>query len=209
MRSKWAQKQTGFTIVELLIVIVVIAILAAITIVAYNGIQQRAHNTQTVAAAKQWKKLITLYVTQNGGYGAIRSGGHYCLGSGNPTNWDANPDEDCVATGSIKHPNATINTELASVGSFPEAPPVLNVGTGSRTGISFRQSDTLDPTGQNEANYPTLWYYLDGTSQDCVLRPVVRPQSGGVVIDSSATYTSNDGTTTVCRIAVPDPAAGS
>lgn len=35
-------KQTGFTIVELLIVIVIIGILAAITIVAYNGVQQRA-----------------------------------------------------------------------------------------------------------------------------------------------------------------------
>jgi prepilin-type N-terminal cleavage/methylation domain-containing protein len=35
-------KARGFTIVELLIVIVVIAILAAITIVAYNGIQSRA-----------------------------------------------------------------------------------------------------------------------------------------------------------------------
>lgn len=36
------QKQTGFTIVELLIVIVVIAILAAITVVAFNGIQERS-----------------------------------------------------------------------------------------------------------------------------------------------------------------------
>lgn len=35
-------KNRGFTIVELLIVIVIIAILAAITIVAYNGIQTRA-----------------------------------------------------------------------------------------------------------------------------------------------------------------------
>lgn len=38
----WAIKSRGFTIVELLIVIVVIAILAAITIVAYSGIQDRA-----------------------------------------------------------------------------------------------------------------------------------------------------------------------
>ncbi len=38
----WAYKSRGFTIVELLIVIVVIAILAAITIVAYTGIQDRA-----------------------------------------------------------------------------------------------------------------------------------------------------------------------
>lgn len=36
------QKQTGFTIVELLIVIVVIGILAAITVVAYNGVQEKA-----------------------------------------------------------------------------------------------------------------------------------------------------------------------
>lgn len=42
------KRQTGFTIVELLIVIVVIAILAAITIVAYNGIQNRANNSAVI-----------------------------------------------------------------------------------------------------------------------------------------------------------------
>jgi prepilin-type N-terminal cleavage/methylation domain-containing protein len=39
------KQQTGFTIVELLIVIVIIGILAAITIVAYSGIQTRAKSS--------------------------------------------------------------------------------------------------------------------------------------------------------------------
>ena len=42
MTTKTQRNLRGFTIVELLIVIVIIAILAAITIVAYNGIQQLA-----------------------------------------------------------------------------------------------------------------------------------------------------------------------
>lgn len=50
-------KSDGFTIVELLIVVVVIAILAAITIVAYNGIQEQALNAalreELATAAKQ------------------------------------------------------------------------------------------------------------------------------------------------------------
>lgn len=58
----WAkQNRVGFTIVELLIVIVVIAILAAITIVAFNGIQQRARQSAANAAAAQAAKKLSLY----------------------------------------------------------------------------------------------------------------------------------------------------
>lgn len=62
------QKQTGFTIVELLIVIVVIAILAAITVVAYNGIQQRARDTQMFSDLANAAKKFELYNVDNGAY---------------------------------------------------------------------------------------------------------------------------------------------
>lgn len=48
---------SGFTIVELLIVIVVIAILAAISVVAYNGIQTRARDAARDTALSTLKKI--------------------------------------------------------------------------------------------------------------------------------------------------------
>lgn len=54
-------RQAAFTIVELLIVIVVIGILAAITIVAFNGIQNRALNTSVESDLKNAAKRLELY----------------------------------------------------------------------------------------------------------------------------------------------------
>lgn len=55
------QNEHGFTIVELLIVVIVIAILATITIVSYNGITTRANSSAAASAASTVQKKAELY----------------------------------------------------------------------------------------------------------------------------------------------------
>ena len=61
-------KERGFTIVELLIVIVVIGILAAISIVAYNGVQNRAKTSSGQSLASTVAKKLEAYNSINSAY---------------------------------------------------------------------------------------------------------------------------------------------
>lgn len=63
-------RQTGFTIVELLIVIVVIGILVAIVIVSYTGITSTATERAVESDLANFKKKMELYKTRYGSYPA-------------------------------------------------------------------------------------------------------------------------------------------
>lgn len=67
-KLKTMKKDRGFTIVELLIVIVVIAILAAIVIVAYNGVQNKARDSNDKANAASLVKIAEAVNGDNGSY---------------------------------------------------------------------------------------------------------------------------------------------
>lgn len=68
MISLKKQAARGFTIVELLIVIVVIGILAALVIVTYNGIQQKARDTERKTDINAIHGQLEAYQAQNGKY---------------------------------------------------------------------------------------------------------------------------------------------
>lgn len=61
-------KQKGFTIVELLIVIVVIGILAAIVIVTFTGVQKKARDSDRRSDINAVNSLLEVYYADNASY---------------------------------------------------------------------------------------------------------------------------------------------
>jgi prepilin-type N-terminal cleavage/methylation domain-containing protein len=62
------KRNEGFTIVELLIVIVVIGILALLVITTYSGIQAKARNSKRTSDVKSLQTHVEAYFSQNGYY---------------------------------------------------------------------------------------------------------------------------------------------
>lgn len=66
--NRIAGVKRGFTIVELLVVIVVIAILASITVVSFNSVVDRSRKTSIKTDLSKVYKSIALYNTYNNAY---------------------------------------------------------------------------------------------------------------------------------------------
>lgn len=64
----YKNKEQGFTIVELLIVIVVIGILAALVVTTFTGIQQKARNTERQTDIKAIHGQVEAYYAVAGRY---------------------------------------------------------------------------------------------------------------------------------------------
>jgi prepilin-type N-terminal cleavage/methylation domain-containing protein len=111
----------GFTIVELLIVIVVIAILAAVSVVTYNGITQRANQQLASNELNTWSKLFTAYQIAYGSFPTSSlPAGNYCLGTGF-TNGKCRHNDGLPQYTHLENSteSATIITELQKIGNPP------------------------------------------------------------------------------------------
>ena len=178
------QKQTsnGFTIVELLIVIVVIGILAAITIVAYNGIQDRARTTALISDLTTSSKQLQIDQGFNGTYPATIAEANSNKGlkasSGTTysytVNTAASPQTFCLsATNGKRTYSVTQNTTASEGGCInfalgatsPNALITNGITTSSPyhdTGAGL-QSVTVDLGVARNVSAVKVWhYYADG-----------------------------------------------
>lgn len=143
----------GFTIVELLIVIVVIGILAAITIVAYNGIQQRAKATTVQADLANSAKKMALDNVNNGSYAlsaaAVDGGNGLPTSSGTTYQYHSTGSTFCI-TGT----NGGISYKISNTATSPSQGGCAGDGVGgvaAITNLITNPSFEVDLGGWNNA----------------------------------------------------------
>ena len=168
------QKAYGFTIVELLIVIVVVGILAGIAIVAYNGVQNKALNMSRYQEVMAWHKLIQAYVAQENKLPPVTDGS-YCLGGGFP-------DGDGVAGGECRDfasfgattyhetANTTLMNELKKMATtLPNGPRKHINGTVGPYITTYPGSYTItsvfNGNNANECKAPMFYAWSDGNGR--------------------------------------------
>lgn len=112
MRSIMRPKVSGFTIVELLVAIVVIAILASITVVAYTNVQERAYSARVISVVETYAKALKIYHIQNGKFPYYGTTWGACLGG--TAQYPANADFPAGACTKYTNSTGTVTYDYAS-----------------------------------------------------------------------------------------------
>jgi len=138
-----SRKQHGFTIVELLIVIVVIGILATISLVAFNGVQAKAADVVLKSDLKNASTQLEIAKVESGSY-PDDDGSDLPRSEGTTLEYTAASGDYCL-TASSSRASTAFHLD-STTGTITEGPCTGHEGTGGDGDVAFDQPNDC-PTG--------------------------------------------------------------
>jgi prepilin-type N-terminal cleavage/methylation domain-containing protein len=135
------RKQSGFTIVELLIVIVVIGILAALVVTTFSGVQKKARDSERQTDINAIHGQVEAYYAQNGKYPTLANMNDSAFVSGTLKGLDP---------AALKDPKGSASTLSATAGagtySYAVTPAGCDNGAGGDcTGYTLTATNEGSP----------------------------------------------------------------
>lgn len=109
MFTKIKQQESGFTIVELLIVIVVIGILAALVLNTFQGVQARARDTERTTDINALHTQYEVYYNDNGYYPTYAVASVATNFPGLDSEAVVDPNNNTISNGAVPAVNSTDN----------------------------------------------------------------------------------------------------
>lgn len=210
-KIKFRRSNHGFTVVELLVVIVTIGILATLVMVSYGQSRVSARNTARMAAVGDYLRILSLYDIETGVIPTQSTVRRYCLSDKAP---DLNNDsvKECgeTPTGKTAIYNTNLITALKTITRDLPAPPEVTSYGPSK----YYYGPTLEyytgwkkPDG-TPAPY-VVHYWLEGLNQDCRYPAILfdysaspapegDPGSTAVLRPSTTKYSYTDSKVTYC-----------
>lgn len=134
-----SRQKLGFTLVEILVVVMLVALLTTIGLVLWRGVDARAFNNRVLFAMTTYRDAFTLYASQEKRFPSVPTSGSYCLKYGGLT-------------------GAEVNSR------WPSASKPVNTTAGGVTEPSYFCRDFLE-TATSHASYPPLTRALESVSK--------------------------------------------
>lgn len=154
----------GFTIVELLIVITVIAIISSIVAVNLSNTRRSAENAQTIAAVSQWVKILNLYKADTGAFPTSASclGENYGRGFSGTESAGGYCRQDTEASGGMAINSAFMTAMAPYTGSKTPSPSMI---TGGSAAYPWYRGAYYYPASGGSKN--RIDFVIKGSDLDC------------------------------------------